>query len=305
MADVIGIGSTVYDTLMMLDGFPREDTKMQCAQTAIQGGGPCATALVAAARLGMSAAYMGQVGDDPFGRFMEAEFRKYGVSTGHMKFVPDVISFHAVVLVNRLNRSRTCVWSRGTVPPLSAGDVDEDAVREAKLLHLDGHMLGAAVHAARLARESGVKVCHDAGGIYPGIESLLPYVDLLIPSEEFALGVTRENEAEKAAEKLHAAYRPEIIVITQGERGGLLYDGKTLRRYPAFSVDAIDTNGAGDVFHGAFAAAWLRGFGFDASALYASAASAIKCRRFGARAGIPADAEVRAFLNERGFPFPL
>ena len=64
---MVGIGSTVYDTLMVIDRFPTEDTKLQGIETKVQGGGPCATALAAARKLGISAAYMGTIGDDPFG----------------------------------------------------------------------------------------------------------------------------------------------------------------------------------------------------------------------------------------------
>ena len=74
--EMIGIGSTVYDTLMVVDRFPREDTKLEGVETRVQGGGPCATALVAAQKLGVSTAYMGTIGDDPFGRFMLEDMQK-------------------------------------------------------------------------------------------------------------------------------------------------------------------------------------------------------------------------------------
>lgn len=300
MLEVIGIGATVYDTLMLLEAYPREDTKAQGLRTLIQGGGPCATALVAMAQLGVSAGYMGTVGDDPFGRFMLRDLEKYGVSTAHVRLVPDAVSFHAVVLLSRETGSRTCVWNRGDVPPPSPGELDADALRAAKVLHLDGQMLEAAVHAAKLARDAGVKVSYDAGGAYPGVEKLLPYVDFLIPSEEYALKVTGGKTAEAAARSLYKAYRPEIVALTQGERGGILCRNGALSRYPAFPVEVVDSNGAGDTFHGAFVAGYLKGMDFTRCAVYASAVSALKCTHFGAREGIPADGQVRAFLAERG-----
>ena len=69
MSDIIGIGASVYDTLMLVSRFPQEDTKLQAFETMTQGGGPCATALVAAGQLGVSTAYMGILGDDSYGRF--------------------------------------------------------------------------------------------------------------------------------------------------------------------------------------------------------------------------------------------
>lgn len=298
--EMIGIGSSVYDTLMVVDGFPTEDTKMQGVETKVQGGGPCATALVAARKLGITSAYMGTIGDDPFGRFMLDDFEKWGVSTAYIRRVPDAVSFHAVVLLNQKTASRTCVWNKGTVEAPGEKDLNEDVLRHAKVLHLDGHMLDAAISAAKKCRQWGVKVSHDAGGTYPGIEKLLPYVDYLIPSEEFALKITGEKEAEKAAQQLYDTYHPELVALTQGVRGGILLDQKGMRRYDSYKVEVKDSNGCGDTFHGAFVAAKIKGMDNDSACKYASAAAAVKCTRLGARYGVPNDAECRAFLKERG-----
>ncbi|MEG0766295.1 MAG: PfkB family carbohydrate kinase [Clostridia bacterium] len=299
MADVVGIGATVFDTLMLTNGFPEEDTKMQASQTMIQGGGPCATALVAVRKLGVSAEYMGNVGDDSYGMFMLEDFRKYGVETRNIHVKIGCDSFHSFVLLNTKQSTRTCIWDKGTVPPPMPVDIDMDAVCNAKVLHLDGHQLDAAIHAARLAKQHGVKVSLDAGGTYPGIERLLPFIDFLIPSEEFARKITGQSTAEAAATALYAQYKPELLVITQGRRGGFLYDGKTYTHYPAFPVEAIDSNGAGDVFHGAFIAAYVRGLAPLECAKLASAASALKCTHLGARDGIPSFERTREFMQAR------
>ena len=88
-------------------------------------------------------------------------------------------------------------------------------------------------------------------------------------------------------------------IITQGVRGGLIYDGREMTRYPAFQVEAVDSNGAGDVFHGAFVAARLRGMNALEAARFASAVSALKCTRLGAREGVPAWEDAMAFLHSR------
>lgn len=297
---VVGIGSTVYDTLMVTEGFPQEDTKMLGVETKIQGGGPCATALVAAAKLGVSSAYLGTVGDDPFGRYLMEDLEAWKVDVTHVRRVPEAVSFHAVVLLNRQKGTRTCVWSPGTVPPPTPGDIPEEALAHAKVLHLDGHMLQAAIHAARLCKGLGVKVSHDAGGAYPGIETLLPYVDYLIPSEEFAMKITGAASPEDAARQLYDAYHPELVALTQGVRGGILLDAQGMRRYESYPVEVVDSNGCGDTFHGAFVAARVKGMGPDAACRFASAAAALKCTRLGARIGIPTEAECLAFIQERG-----
>jgi len=298
--EVVGIGSTVYDTLMVVPAYPTEDTKMEGIETKVQGGGPCATALVAARKLGVSAAYLGTIGDDPFGKFMMDDLEHWGVDTQDVRRVKDCVSFHAVVLLSQEAKSRTCVWNRGTVPQPTVDDIDEEILKHAKVLHLDGHMLDAAIASAKKCRELGVKVSHDAGGTYPGVENLMPYVDWLIPSEEFALKMTGAATAEEAAQKLYDTYHPELVALTQGVRGGILLDEKGMRRYESYKVEVKDSNGCGDTFHGAFVAAKIHGLDNDAACKYASAAAAVKCTRLGARYAMATDEECRAFLKERG-----
>ena len=145
-----------------------------------------------------------------------------------------------------------------------------------------------------------MKVSLDAGGTYPGIEQLLPFVDFLIPSEEFALKITGQRDAQSAARSLMSQYRPQFVAVTQGSRGGFLYDGSEFSRYACYPVDVIDSCGAGDVFHGAFLAAWIRGGMKPIDCCrFASAVSALKCTHFGARDGIPSYERTMAFLHER------
>ena len=89
------------------------------------------------------------------------------------------------------------------------------------------------------------------------------------------------------------------MVITCGKEGGILYDGKA-EHYPAFLVDAVDTNGSGDVFHGAFAAAMVKGYAYKECCIFASAVSAVKCTGVGARESVPDERTVYPFLESRG-----
>ncbi len=298
MIEVVGIGAAVFDILMTMDSFPPEDTKLQGKETKLQCGGPCATALVAMRKLGVNSAYMGALGDDMYGDHIRGAFDKYGVDRSKVRTVPDVQSFHSVVLINESNASRTCVWNRGTLTPPVAEDVDLEMLKKAKYLHLDGHQLDCAIFAAEKARQYGVTVSLDAGGTYPGIEKLLPLVDVLIPSEEFALKITGCDRAEAAAAVLREKYQPETLIITQGSRGGFIWEAGKAIRYPVFPVKAIDSNGAGDTFHGAFVAARVKGMDVAQAAAFASATSALKCTRFGAQEGIPGYDEVLEFMQD-------
>lgn len=294
--EIVGIGANVCDTLIRLPHMPPEDTKLRAESVLRCGGGPCATGLTAASKLGAACAFIGNLADDADGRFLRQELLRYGISDRWVESFPDCASFSSWVLLSRTQGTRTCVFDRGSVPPLILDGKRRAAVTQASLLMVDGNELDAAVEAAKLAK----KVLYDAGGLYEGVERLLPFADILIPSEEFALGYTGAAAAEEAAARLYQRYHPEILVITQGKAGGILYlDGKA-ERYPAFPVETADSNGAGDVFHGAFAYAVVRGLDARSCCIFASAVSALKCTRVGARAGAPNLGETLTFLKERG-----
>lgn len=298
MAQVVGIGAALLDILVTVNSYPQEDTKLQSLQTKFQGGGPCFTGLVAVSKLGVDSCYMGTVGDDMYGDYIRNAFDTYGVGRKNVRTIPDSQSFHSVVLLNVSNASRTCVWNRGTVTPPTYDDIDLDVLKKAQYLHLDGHQMECAIYASQKAKEFGVKVSLDAGSPYPGIERLLPLVDVLIPSEEFSLKFTGCATAEEAAAQLYEKYHPEVLIITQGSKGGFIWENGEAVRYPVFPVKAVDSNGAGDTFHGAFVAARVKGMTVTEAAAFASATSALKCTRVGAQEGIPGYEEVLSFMKE-------
>lgn len=296
--DIVGIGANVYDTLIKLRAFPEENTKADVETVMESGGGPCGTGLVAAARLGGKAAWIGNLSDDPGGMFLFEDLKRYGVSTDLIDVKTGYRSFSATVILSGKTGSRTCLLDRGNLPPLELTARQIEAVERADVLMVDGNELDAAVEAAKFARKGGARVLCDAGGLYPGIERLLPHTDFLIPSEEFALRFTGKNDAKKAALELQKEFDPQAIVITQGRRGGIMYRNGEFVRFPAFTIDVVvDSNGAGDVFHGAFAFAVTRGMFYEECCVFAGAVSALKCTRLGARHGTPTYGDVRTFLE--------
>lgn len=300
MSKIVGIGANVFDTLINVPSYPTEDTKMRSGGIMPCGGGPCATGLVAAAKLGADCAYIGNLTEDAGGRFLKEDLERYGVSAQYIQMIENHTSFSSYILINGENASRTCVFYKGDLPSLTLNQKQRAAIKDADILMVDGNELDAAVEAAKLARENGVHVLYDAGGLYDGIDRLLPYADILIPSEEFALGHTGADNAEDAAKKLAKMYSPDVVVITQGKDGGILYSDGAAQKYPSFPVKAVDTNGAGDVFHGAFAFAVLQGFEYKKCCVFSSAVSALKCMGVGARQSVPTLSDVKKFLKERG-----
>lgn len=289
------------DTLITVPEFPQEDTKMRATGSKAAGGGPVATGLVAASKLGASASFIGVLSDDNGGKFLKADFEKYNVDTENVVIKSGYRSFTSVIWLSEKSASRTCVFDRGDLPKLILDDNQKEAIKNAEILMIDGNEMDGAEEAAKIARQSGTKVLYDCGGLYEGVERLLKLTDIMIPSEEFALKHTKCNSVEEAAKKLMELYGPEIIVITCGKEGGTYYDGTELFHYPAFKIEAVDTNGSGDVFHGAFAAGIIRGYNYKQCCYFSSATSAIKCMGIGARESVPTPQRVIEFLKENGY----
>ena len=300
MIKIVGIGANVCDTLITVQNYPKEDTKLRANTISQSGGGPCATGLVAASKLGAECAYIGTLTDDGAGKFLMEDLKKYGVSTEFVGVVPGYTSFSSYILLAEDEATRTCVFHKGDIPKWSLTDAQKKAIADSEILMIDGNDMEEAIEGVKIAKENGTKVLYDAGGLYEGVENLLPYADILIPSEEFALGHTKTERAEDAAKILFEKYNPEILVITQGKEGGIIFDGKEINRYPAFLVEAVDSNGSGDVFHGAFAFAITNKMSYNKACVFSSAVSALKCTKIGARCGVPTYDETIEFLKERG-----
>lgn len=303
MSKVVGIGACVMDTLINVPNYPTEDTKLRATNSKPAGGGPVATGIVAVSKLGVDAEYIGVLSDDNGGQFLLKDFEKYGVSVDHVDIKSGYRSFTSVIWLSAATTSRTCVFDKGNLPPLVLNEQQKEAIKGAQLLMVDGNELDAAVEAAQIARANGVKVLYDCGGLYEGVERLLQYTDIMIPSEEFSLAHTGATDAQEAAKRLYEMYHPEVVVITQGKRGGLLYDGTRTISYPIYPAVVVDSNGSGDVFHGAFAAAVVKGYDYETCCHFSSAVSAIKCTGVGARESVPDFDTVKAYLKENNYEF--
>ena len=301
MAKIVGIGACVFDTLYNIPTYPTEDTKMRATSSKSAGGGPVATGLVAASKLGAEAAYIGVLSDDNGGVFLKKDFEKYGVDTAFIDVKDGYRSFASTLLLCADSATRTCVFDKGDLPALILNDAQKKAIADAEILMVDGNELNAAVEASRIAKENGTKVLYDCGGLYPNVEKLLALTDIMIPSEEFANGHTGCDNALDAAKTLYELYSPEVVVVTQGKRGGILFDGENAIKYPIYPAEVVDSNGSGDVFHGAFAAGVTKGFSFEKCCYFSSAVSAIKCTGVGARESVPTFETVKNFMKENGY----
>ena len=295
---VVGLGQCCLDILGQTSSYPELDQKAELSSLLVQGGGPVATALVTLARLGVPVAMVGAVGDDEFGRQIRNGLVNEKVDCTYLVESSRATSQVAFISVDAEGH-RNIFWHRGTacftVPETFHG-VLSDSVR---ILHLDGLHLEQAIVAAEMARSLNVVTVLDAGSLRPGMEKLLPLVDHLVASEKFARQACHYNDTESALKQL-AEYGAEAITITLGKAGSLsLNIAGQMFRQPAFEINAVDTTGCGDVFHGGYLFGLLQGWPLPRTVRFAAACAALKTRALGGRTAIPALPEVESFLRHQ------
>jgi sulfofructose kinase len=296
--DILGIGCVSVDDLLYVPGsFPAADTKARVLSWDRQCGGLTGTALVAAARLGARCAFAGLLGFDDLSRIVEENFVREGVDTSHAPRAKDAPVPHAVIVVASETRTRNIFYRiEGRI---GADDdlPDESVIRSARILFLDQYGMTGCLRAAAIARADGIPVVADfEDSNHPQLPELLGLVDHPVLPLDFAQKITGETAPEAAAK---AVWHQDCqaVVITCGTAGSwfLGKDG-VVRHQPAFKVEAVDTTGCGDVFHGAYAAALVQGAPLDECVRFATAAAGLKATQPGGQRGIPTPSQVEEFL---------
>lgn len=286
---IVGVGHNCLDRLCTVEAYPPEDGSTHITSISVQGGGAVATAMAAVSRLGVPCAMVGNLGDDQEGAEIRQLLEMDGVSTGWISPVTGGRSSVSYVMIDPSHGSRTKFPYPDALPAIVWDEARANVIRHARVLHLDGTQYENALNAARIAKEAGVTVSLDGCSMQKDNacnRALASMADILIMNAKYPTRVSgREDYAEALLEM--SSWGPKIVIGTQGAQGCMaVVDGKVIT-VPAFRVDAVDTTGAGDVFHGAFLVGWLRGMGLLENIRFASAVSALKCTKIGGRAGIP------------------
>ena len=168
MKKIVGLGACVYDTLINCDRYPTEDTKYKSNGVFVSGGGPVGNALVVIKKLGIKASVSGLFANDDAGRYLISDFEKYGVDVSGAKLLDGKSTFKSYIVLSEESKTRTCVFDRGNVPD-DPSLLDYSVLDGASILHLDGNYLECAKQMAKKAKERGIKVSLDAGGLYENI----------------------------------------------------------------------------------------------------------------------------------------
>jgi len=295
MTRIACVGIAVLDRIWYLNDLPKEGGKYVAGDYKEVGGGPAATAAVAAAKLGAEVDFIGRVGDDDTGNRLMAELQAYGVNTRYTRIVKGARSSQSAVLVDAAGERIIANYPSPDLPACADWMADIDFSQwDAVLADVRWHH--GAKQAFTLARANGVTTVLDADVTPQDIAELVALSDhaaFSAPGLVRLTGVTDAPAALKQAKTLTNGH----VYVTQGAQGCLWLENSRLRHLPAFHVDVVDTTGAGDVFHGALAVSLAQKTETAEAIRFASAVAALKCTRPGGRAGIPDCDQTRSFLS--------
>jgi len=294
VAAIICLGIAVRDLVFRVAALPRPGQKTVASAYSRRGGGMAATAAVAAAALGGTAYYWGRLGEDDTGRELRAELEALGVSV-RVSQAPGTLTPTATVLVADDGERMLAVFP-GRLDDAAAWLPLAD-VGSAQAVHADFRWpQGARVlYEAAIARRIPRVLDADVGDAAT-VRSLLPLVDHAIFSAAGLADLAGESDVEAGLRKA-AALTPGVVAATLGEAGSVFLVGGRLHRLPAPRVSARDTNGAGDVFHGAYGLALAEGRTAIEAARFASVAAALKCRNGSGWDAVPDRAGVDEYLK--------
>lgn len=282
--DVVGVGLNATDTLIPVSRYPVSGSKVEFRSANVMPGGQVASAMVACQQWGLRTRYVGKLGDDGAARLHRSEFARLGVET-RIITAPGCTSQQAFILVDDLGE-RTVLWKRDDRLTLRLEELEREWIVDARALHVDGHDTAAATVAAGWARSAGIPVIADLDEPYPGVERLLEKIDYLIVSRDMPERLLGEPDLKSSLLALQRRFGCRFTAATLGDDGVLACDGQQFYHAPAYCIEAVDTTGAGDIFHAGFIYGLLQGWPVQRQLDFACAAAALNCRAVGARGGI-------------------
>jgi sugar/nucleoside kinase (ribokinase family) len=312
--DVVGIGNALVDIefkvtdeffvansvekgLMTLVDEERQQQLMQVINTEEakkQCGGSAANTVIAVSQFGGKSYYCCKVANDELGKFFAQDLQDSGVNNNlKVDQLEDGITGKCLVMVTE-DSERTMNTFLGITQHFSKIDVNEAAIKDAKYLFIEGYLVTspngreAMMHAKKTAEAAGTKVAltfSDPAMVKyfkEGFDDVIGHsVDLLFANEEEAMLFTGKDNLLEAREELKKAAKH--FIITQGKNGAMIYDGDTFIDIEPYKTTAIDSNGAGDMFAGAFMYGITNGHSYASSGKLASMASSRIVSQFGPR----------------------
>ena len=297
MKPIICVGHAALDFVYRIEAFPPAPTKVRSLEHIESGGGMAANAAATIARLGGLVELWSRTGADSAGERIHAFLEQEGVDIRHVRTYEGARSSTSAVIVDGKGE-RLIIGERDHAMSMDASWLPLERVAEAAAVVSDLRWVEGTRAAFTAARAAGVPTLLDAdlggGGSLDEFLCLADYAIFSGPAlDAFAAGGSEQERLRRVV-----ALGVRLAGVTRGAAGYTWASAEGQGGHqPAFATEIVDTTGAGDAFHGAFAWALAQGHTFADCARVAAAVSALKCRRLGARSGLPTLEELNSFLK--------
>ncbi len=299
--DVLGVGISAVDDILTVESYPQSGAKVAVQSSARHGGGLACTAIAAAAVLGGKTAFVARFGTDDLSDYIRSNLLQRGVDVSHI--ISDTLSqpYHSRIIIDRTTGERTIFYDLSRYKPVRAADVSAELLASARVLLVDFLNAPGPLELILKARRANVPVVLDIEGQSAESASVLEHVDHLVVPEEFARWASGRQDLQAACAALARIPRA-ATVVTAGAAGCWWTDSpqRPPMHFPAFAVKAVNTNGCGDTFHGAYALAIAKSFSIMEAVCFASASAAIKAAGSGGGwEALPSAVQVAQLLRQR------
>ena len=294
---LLGYGLVNFDDIVIVPSMVH-DGKTTATGTLRQVGGPVPVALQTYTRLGGESCFCGVIGDDKFGDYV-SQHLSGSVTESLLVRCQNGTTSRSIVIIEAITGQRTIV----NIPANGMDLVDVspfiDKFQAGSILHLDGRDLETDLRLAAAARLAGTLVSIDLGTMRPGREALLAKCDIILASKSGSAGLTPDRPDDIEGQlSIMRQFGASVVGVTLAENGVVVGDQWNTYRLPAFKVaNVVDTNGAGDCFHGSFLYAYAHLYkDLQNVAKFAQACVALKITKLGNDAGLPNLSNVMDFL---------
>lgn len=289
----ICVGHATYDTTLPVNDFPTENLKYRIEEKIECGGGPASNAAYLLAKWGEDTTFVGIVGNDYYGQNIIKEFNTIGVNTDYIEKNSSIDTDSSYIISNLANGSRTIITSKSK--HLRALN-DEVNITDADVILVDGEHYETAKEI--IFKNPNALSIIDAGRCNEDVINLSKLVNYVVCSKEFAEDFCKIKIDINNAESLITAYETLVmnfknkVIITLEHNGSFTKIDDQYKLIPSIKVKAIDSTGAGDIFHGALTYFLANNNSLEQSIKYASIAGALSVTKIGSRYAIPTLDEV-------------
>lgn len=293
---ILVIGNATYDITFPLDKFPVENTKSRVDEKIECGGGPAFNAAYLLGKWEMDTTFAGLIGNDSFGNKIVKQLQSVGVKTDNMQVSDEFPTTTAFIIANTSIGSRTVLTYKPSTMKMKDFDIDF----EPDIILIDGQEYDVSLKFIK-KYPNAISII-DAGRPKEHIIELAKMVDYVVCSKEFAEEVAKikiddEKDRIKAYKKMDSIFKGEVV-ITLESKGALYKYNNQIRRMPSLEVQAVDSTGAGDIFHGAFTYAIANNYDIETAVMIGNIAGAHSVTKIGGLASMPTKEDIRKYYNE-------